>query len=78
MGKGKGMHIRWCSLLEKGFVFIEFKNISIFKLKKYYLKLEKRIKIPMKIIVHFDVKPKLLYKNYTGSNIKLPLTPFMY
>lgn len=76
MGKGKGSMVRWCTLLHKGFVFIEFKNISIVRLYKYCKKLEKKIKIPMQII-HSLTAVKMRRKEFLGSNDTSLITPFL-
>lgn len=78
MGKGKGNFIRWCAILQKGFIFIEFKNLSPIKLKKYAKKLEKRFKVPLQLVISNQVSSKLISRAFLGSNITLPLTPFMY
>lgn len=77
MGKGKGAFVRWCSIIQKGFVFIEFENISVVRLKKYSLKLEKKFKVPLHLIIGTNLKIKNLQKNFLGSSSNQLLTPFM-
>lgn len=77
MGKGKGAFVRWCSLLQKGFLFVEFENISIIKLKKYAHKLEKKIKVPIALVLDTRIKTKIFQKKFLGSNINLPVTTYI-
>lgn len=50
MGKGKGAFVRWCALLPKGFVFLEFKGIAAIKILKYTKKLQNKFKINLNVI----------------------------
>lgn len=77
MGKGKGAFVRWCSIIQKGFIFIEFENISTIRLKKYSLKLEKKFKVPLHLITSNNLKTKNLQKKFLGSSINSPLTPYV-
>ena len=78
MGKGKGSFIRWCSLIEKGFIFAEFTGISSIRLQKYALKLEKKFKIPLQIINNPNNFTKLARKQHLGSNNMALTTPENY
>lgn len=78
MGKGKGAFVRWCALIQKGFIFIEFKDLSPITLKKYSLKLEKKLKVPISLIHFEDSKPKFRQLRMLGSCVTLNVTPQMY
>ena len=77
MGKGKGAFVRWCSLLQKGFIFIEFKNISPINLKKYSKKLEKKLKVPITLIHSENQRSKKVQRSFLGSNITTNVFPVM-
>ena len=76
MGKGKGSFVRWCTLLHKGFIFIEFRNISVVRLQKYLKKLEKKMKIPLHLIYKYN-NIKIKRKQFIGSNDTSLVTPFI-
>lgn len=67
MGKGKGSFVRWCSLIERGFIFAEFTGISSIRLQKYTAKLEKKFKIPLQLINATTTFTKLARKKNLGS-----------
>ena len=59
MGKGKGKFIRWCSVLNEGFMLVEFRNFSESQVKKFKSKIEARTKIPTELkIGDFNFKKK--------------------
>lgn len=62
MGKGKGSFIRWCTLIQKGFIFAEFNNISYIRLNKAIYKLQNKIKVPLKIV--YKASTYKLQNNY--------------
>ena len=78
MGKGKGSFVRWCSLIEKGFVFAEFTGISSLRLKKYAKRLERKFKIPLQILNTTTSFTKLARKQNLGSNNMSLTTPENY
>ena len=78
MGKGKGSFVRWCSLIEKGFIFEEFTGISYIRLQKYAFKLEKKFKIPLQVINTTNCFTKLARKQNLGSSDMRLTTPENY
>lgn len=74
MGKGKGAFVRWCSLLPKGFIFLEFNNIATIKIIKYTKKLENKFKIKLSVIFlknNFTKNPFYNYGIPTNSKLLL-------
>lgn len=52
MGKGKGMFIRWCSILPGGFMLIELYGFQYKQVRKYAARLERRLKTPLIVLIN--------------------------
>ena len=78
MGKGKGAHIRWCSIIPKGCILLEFKGLSIIRLRKYTNKLEKKLKIPLTLYCFSTNFNKIYSQQFYKNCITTSVTPHNY
>lgn len=69
MGKGKGGHKRWCTLVYPGRVFIEHINISYKQYKRYHMKMCLKLKLHLKIITNTEkMLKKFILTTLTKNN----------
>lgn len=66
MGKGKGAFIRWCSVLYGGSILIELYGFQYKHAQKFSKKLEKRLKVPLLVLLNKNAQSKEMSATLLG------------